>query len=216
MIKNEFSKKHTFFNKRDISREGGYTIIETMIAISLFLIIIMSGLGALLNANVLHKKSQDMRSIIDSLNFVMEDMSKNIRTGSSYHCFNLDDTIPTSPPADIASPKSCENGDGWGIAFDYQYGSKMSFSDQWVYYINDGKIFKTTGAPYVESNFIQMTPDEIVIDPNSSFAVVGAEPPLGDEQQPVVTIRLSGEITFKNVTTPFSLQTSISQRAVDI
>lgn len=216
MIKNEFSKEYAFFNRRNIPQERGYTIIETMIAISLFLIIIMSGLGALLNANVLHKKSQDMRSIIDSLNFVMEDMSKNIRTGSNYHCFNLDDTIPTSPPADIASPKSCENGDGWGIAFDYQYGSKISFSDQWVYYINDGKIFKTTGAPYVESNFIQMTPDEIVIDPNSSFAIVGAEPPPGNEQQPVVTIRLSGEITFKNVTTPFSLQTSISQRAVDI
>lgn len=204
--------------KTEIHKDRGYTIIETMIAISLFLVIIMSGLGALLNANVLHKKSQDMRSIIDSLNFVMEDMSKNIRTGSSYHCFNLNDTIPTSPVAAIASPKSCRGGDGWGIAFEYQYGSKLSFSDQWVYYIDNGKIFKNTGSPYIESNFVQMTPDEVVIDSASSFTVVGAEAPPGDLQQPIVIIRLVGTITLssKNVTTPFALQTAVSQRAVDI
>lgn len=204
--------------KIEIHKNKGYTIIETMIAISLFLVIIMSGLGALLNANVLHKKSQDMRSIIDSLNFVMEDMSKNIRTGSSYHCFNLSDTIPPSPVSTIASPKSCAGGDGWGIAFEYQYGSKISFSDQWVYYIDNGKIFKNTGSPYIDSNFVQMTPSEVVIDPISSFTVVGAEAPPGDQQQPMVIIRLVGTITLasKNVTTPFALQTSISQRAVDI
>lgn len=216
MIKNRISKKYIYSKKKDISRERGYTIIETMISISLFLIIIMSGLGALLNANMLHKKSQNMRSIIDSLNFVMEDMSKNIRTGSSYHCFVLGDTIPTFPLGAIASPKSCAGGNGWGIAFEYQYGSRLDISDQWVYYIDGGKIFKTTGGPYLESNFVQMTPDEIVVDPNSSFTVVGAEPPPGDEQQPMVIIRLIGEITFKNVTTPFSLQTSVSQRTVDI
>src|SRR3989339_2244393 len=78
--------------------KGGYTIIETMIAISLFLVIIMAGMGALLNANLLHQKSQNMRSIIDNLSFIMEDMSRNLRTGYDYHCGDF---------SNIESPQSC-------------------------------------------------------------------------------------------------------------
>ena len=64
----------------------GYTIIETMIAISVFLVVVIYGMGSLLSASLLHQKSEDMRSIMDNLSFIMEDMSRNLRTGNSYHC----------------------------------------------------------------------------------------------------------------------------------
>lgn len=198
--------------KKDIKKQSGYTIIETMIAISLFIIIVMIGMDALLNANLLHQKSQSMRSITDSLSFVMEDISRNLRTGYNYHCISDFNNI-------IAVPKSDTNC--WGIAFEYQYGNKNDPNDQWVYYIADGKIFKATEGPYNDSNFTQLTPTEVEIDDiNSFFSVFGAEPPVGsnpDLRQPYVTIKLSGEIILKNnVTTPFSLQTSVSQRTIDI
>ena len=86
-----------------VKNKKGYTIIETMISVSLFLIIVMSGMGALVNANVLHQKSQDMRSIMDNLTFVMEDMSRNIRTGYNYQCFTNGQTLS---PATLGVPKS--------------------------------------------------------------------------------------------------------------
>src|SRR3989344_3777788 len=95
---------------------AGYTIIETMISVSLFLVIIMAGMGALLNANLLHQKSQSMRSIMDNLSFVMEDMSKNLRTGYKYHCFTSGDTIPSTTSPIVSTPKSCASG--WGLAFE--------------------------------------------------------------------------------------------------
>jgi type II secretory pathway pseudopilin PulG len=193
----------------------GYTIIETMIAVSLFIIVVMTGMGALLNANLLHQKSQNMRSIMDNLSFIMEDMSRNLRTGSSYHCFIAGDVIPSTSSPVVSAPKSCANG--WAIAFESTSGNPGNNDDQWVYYINGGKIFKSTAGPYSASNFIQLTPDEVVVDSVSSFSVLGAEPPsLGDQQQPFVTIHLVGNITFKNVVTPFSLQTSVSERMIDI
>ncbi len=186
--------------KKYFKNQKGYTIIETMIAVSLFVIIIVAGMGALLNANLLHQKSQSMRSILDSVSFVMEDMSKNLRVGYNYHC--IDDGVLTS-----TTPHSC--GTGGGISF------KSSLGGQWVYYIsNTGKIFKSVDGAV---SFFQMTPDEIVIDPASFFKVAGAEPPsTGDKLQPFVTIKLIGTITIKNVVTPFSLQTSVSQRTIDI
>src|SRR5665647_2970799 len=84
----------------------GYTIIETMMAVSLFIIIVMMGMNALLNANVLHKKSQSMRSIMDTLSFIMEDMGRNMRTGINYHCaINGDFT-------NLTAPQSCASGGG--------------------------------------------------------------------------------------------------------
>jgi hypothetical protein len=66
-----------------------------------------------------------------------------------------------------------------------------------------------------------MVSDEIFIDtvkfPESEFSVFGAEGVTkGDNQQPLVTIKLVGVIKYKNTTVPFHLQTSISQRVNDI
>lgn len=197
-------------NFKKLNNKRGYTIIETMIAISLFLVIIMAGMGALLNANLLHQKSRDMRSIMDNLSFIMEDMGRNLRTGSNYYCITGADNL-----SNVNTAKSGQNC--WGIAFE-SAGGTVNPNDQWVYYIdNTGKIFKSTAGPYnVVSNFTQLTPDEVVIDITASnFSVLGAEPS-PDTQEPFVNIRLAGKITFKGVVTPFSLQTSVSQRLIDI
>lgn len=190
---------------------GGYTIIETMIAVSIFLVVIMYGMGALLNANLLHRKSQDLRSVMDNLSFIMEDISRNLRTGYNYQCFIDGQPLGFSK---LGAPRSCASG--WAIAFEAATGNKDSYSDQWVYYIsNDGKIFKSIDGAV---SFVQLTSDEITIDPDpiSGFSVLGAEPPSGNTQQPLVIIKLIGTITTKNIVTPFSLQTAVSQRLLDI
>jgi type II secretory pathway pseudopilin PulG len=191
-------------------KKGGYTIIETMIAISLFIIIVMMGMGALLNANLLHKKSQNLRSIIDNLSFVLEDMSRNLRTGYNYHCIS-----PKS--SDFSNLGAPQNGDPCGgIAFEYQNGNVGNLNDQWVYFISNNKsgglgIFKSIDGG---SNPVQLTPDEIDIDPASFFSVFGAE--ADDGGQPFASVKLSGKIIYNNIETPFSLRTSVSQRALDI
>ena len=172
-----------------------------MIALSIFLIVITIGVGSLLNAYLVNKKSQNMRSIIDSLSFAMEDMSKNIRTGFDYHCMeDLSDSL-------LGIPKSCEVG--LGIAFKKHY---TDYDENWIFYIQNGKLFKSTEGL---GNAIQLTPDEVVLDGSSNnFVVVGAEST--DQQQPFVIIRLVGKISSDGNETPFSLQTMVSQRKSDI
>jgi len=213
MIK-KFNKQNT--GRKVLNEAKGYTIIETMIAISLFTIIVISGMGALMSA--IHQKSQGMRSIMDNLSFITEDISRNLRTGSKYHCLETGETIDPLRANELSTPKSCESG-GWAIAFEPPKGTS-SFGDQWVYYIsNDGKIFKVAGGPYEGENFVQLTPDEVVIDSGASgFTVFGAESPTtGDLRQPFAIIRLVGTITYReDIVTPFSIQTAVSQRQVDI
>ncbi|KKQ86835.1 MAG: hypothetical protein UT09_C0025G0007 [Parcubacteria group bacterium GW2011_GWF2_38_8] len=185
-----------------LQQSNGYTILETMIAVSLFVIIITIGMGALLNANLLHRKSEDARSIMDNLSFIMEDMSRNLRTGYDYHC---GDVIFTDP-------QSCPDGEG-EISF------KSSSGSQWMYQFEpDG------GAAFNISRLVQggdwtrLNSEKISFSSDSGFWVFGAESPLtGDVQQPFVVIKLAGTITSKDDTvTSFSLRTSVSQRLVDI
>ena len=193
-----------------IKKESGYTIIETMIAVSIFIVVVMTGMTALINANLVHEKSQDMRSIVDGLSFAMEEISRNLKVGYNYHC--IDET-----PDGLFSGSnthSCENGSG--ISFE----TSLPGGGRWTYFLDydpaDGKmkVFKykdggTTSFP--------LTPDEVAIDSVSGFSVLGAEPPAdGDQQQPFVTIRLVGTIDWKGTNTPFSLQTSASHRLIDI
>lgn len=194
------------------NKTGGYTIIETMISISVFLVIIMYGMGSLLNANLLFQKSQDNRSIIDSLNFIMEDMSRNLRTGYNYRCYYNPPFSEVLSSDSFNTPRSCASG--WAIAFETADGSTAQSNDQWVYSIAGGKILKSTDGA---TTAIQLTPNEVSIDAFSGFSVLGAEPSsVGNSQQPLITIRLSGSITSKGVVTPFSLQTSVSQRLLDL
>lgn len=190
------------------NNQRGYTIIETMIAVSIFLIVVMIGMGALLNANSLHHRSQNMRSIMDNLSFIMEDISRNLRTGYNYHC---------GDSFSIETPLSCASGDI--IYFEKSDGDAEDNTDQYGYKIDlaqnatDYAIYRTTDGG---GTWILLTSEEIKIDAtNSSFIISGAEPVVSDAQQPFATIRLIGNILYKTDSTPFSLQTSVSQRLLD-
>lgn len=196
-----------FSFKKNNKLEDGFTIIETMIAVSLFVVIVTIGMGALLNANLLHQKSQNMRSIIDNLSFIMEDMSRNLRTGSTYRCI-YDNNFSTN----LNVPRSCANGGA--IAF-----QNSTDGNTWIYSVDSGSsglTYRIRKSVDGGTNWVQLNPTEVIINSISGFSVTGAEPPSGDTQQPFVSIRLVGSIIYQNVTTPFSLQTSVSQRLVDI
>lgn len=206
--------------KRPTSTMRGFTIIELMIAIGIFTLIMIFGISTLLNASLVHSKSTQIRDIQDNLSFVIEDMSRALRTGYDYRCYPGGSLFT---PDNITIPENCDPGGA--IAFEHQDGDPADPADQWVYEIrNEGDngfhVYKSTQGGNGGS-WTQMTSGEINLFPGSGFTVVGAHPQgefqaLGDNQQPMVTIRLAGEITYRGFVTPFYLQTSVSQRLVDV
>ncbi|MCX6755363.1 MAG: prepilin-type N-terminal cleavage/methylation domain-containing protein [Candidatus Nomurabacteria bacterium] len=193
-------------------KESGFTIIEVMISVALFTTIIIVGIGALINAGNLHNKSSKVRSILDNLSFVMEDMSRNLRTGDTYLC-----------TSDVEAGPDCS--DGKQIIFNNNTAGVAG--EKWLYAFTDSSMYtgsvniiKATSTdlqtfPVMSvDNIIQLNPDEIRLDSSSGFTVVGAN--TDDTFQPYVIIRLSGKIIYKNNEIPFKLETSVSQRFNDI
>lgn len=62
----------------------GFTLIEMIVAIGLFSVVMMLSMAGFLNISDLQKKSSAIRVSNDNMNFAMETMSREIRTGSSY------------------------------------------------------------------------------------------------------------------------------------
>jgi prepilin-type N-terminal cleavage/methylation domain-containing protein len=183
----------------------GFTVLEMMVAIAIFLIVITAGMGAVLNANLLHNKSADMRSIMDSLTFIMEDMSRNIRVGNNFFCDSYHQGSPGYQPQD------CLLGENVLSFEKTEFGNKVVYSYKINKSTNDlEKIIM--GTPLI------LNPEEVIIDDDASgFYLSGSERySKSDTNQPVITIILSGKIVSKGYTTPFSLQTTVSQRTIDI
>lgn len=218
--------------KNFLQKNQGYTLIETVVAIAIFSIIILIGINALINANEAGRKGRDLRNVLDNFNFAVEDMSRNIRDGYNYRCYDSGNPWTGSDAGDpiLEDPRSCEFGQA--IIFENStVGLPTTGADQWGYKLshidstlgcgNDGasvryNLCKTTNGGV---DWLQLNPPEIEITLADIFSILGAEtnsPPTNDKQQPLVIMKLLGEIIYKNATTVLSLQTTVSQRYIEI
>lgn len=235
-MKNNFLKN----KKQKLNPQRGFTLIEVMVAVGLFVTVILVGVGAVLNTNMNHKRTLAVRQVLDSVNFLAEDMARNIRLGSNYNCIisSGSDYIESSgfitnlPP--IKDVEDCD--DGLSIAFEPQGGDYADETDQMVYIIDASggldqaeikKISSFDGQSIIRNVTpgLGQTETHLVIDPRQSgFTVIGSRlfPPVGftdpanyDTVQPRVIIRLSGYIDYKDKRIPFSIQTTATQRLID-
>jgi prepilin-type N-terminal cleavage/methylation domain-containing protein len=211
-------------NISKIENQKGFTLVEVMIAVGLFVVVMVYGIGSVLSTNTAHKKSQSQRAINDNLSFVIEDMSRNIRLGSNYRCpIGLGSINPTGYEftANItdATAQDCEFGDeSLTLSFDpmnANFDDPADTTDQMGYVINGNAIYKASASTYDGSahTFIRITPPEVIIDQfKSGFTVIGTET---TGTQPRVIVRLSGTVNYKNIVTPFDIQTTLSQRLLE-
>ena len=174
-------------------KKNGFTLIELMIASMLFSVIMVVGIGAIINVNKIHKNTQALRTVIDNLHFVMEDMSRNLRLGNTYLCGSL--TIPANcSDSDSISFKDVDGGD-------ITYAITNDVSGAYF------KITKDNGEGPKE-----ITPAEVKIDYLKSGFTVAGYP----SNQPMITIRLNGVVSNQGVDSSFNVQTSVSQRTLNI
>jgi len=176
----------------------GFTLIELMVSISIFVVVMTISMGSIVGVFDANRKSRSLKTVLNNLNIAVESMSKEMRFGTNYHC----EGPATAPNAPLTTPQNCTFG-----------GDLLSFlsSDdvQITYKINGSTIEKQVGA----GEFIALTAPEIIID-NLTFYAFGTT--VGDTLQPKVIIKIDGHSGTTKGRSDFTLQTLVSQRALDL
>ena len=78
------------------STKKGFTLIEIMVSLALFIIVAVIALGAFLKIISENKQSQSLQTAMNNANFALESMTRELRVGDRYDCFDA------SYPATIA------------------------------------------------------------------------------------------------------------------
>ena len=188
----------------------GFTIIELMVSMTIFTVLITAGMGAILQAMQQHKAAENMRTAMDNLNFVMEDMARNVRLGSNFHCQT--GAEPTYLSGSTVAPQNCF-GTSNQLVFNALDGTPISYTITRPDVTPANQIVKQTNTasatPYSEN----LTPANIQMDYfRSGFTVRGAE---SGDGQPSIVIRLAGTVSYEKVVSLFAIETTVSPRSLD-
>lgn len=166
-------------------KRTGFTLIETMISVSIFAVVITMGIGSLMTIVSANKKLQVQRQTIDNMSFSLELMSRKIRTASMGTGGNFLVTTGNN-----------------NLSFRDQGGTPITYTVQGTTLVS------------IDSNGIitPLTPPNVQIT-DLKFIGSGLNP-IGDGKA-FLRINLVGNIVYKTTSTPFSLETSISPRLID-
>jgi prepilin-type N-terminal cleavage/methylation domain-containing protein len=190
-------------NKKNI----GFTLIEMLVALSLFTIVVTIAVGAFLSLIGASRGVQSEQSVMTTLTFVLDSMTREIRTGTSYNC---NDTTFSNQEGYGSTAQNCENGSD-GVSFVESGSSITGASSRIAYYYDDstGTLFRRVGNGTAQS----IVSDGITVTDAQFFVTGSRRLAAGFTGQPTVTIILEARDETGATTT---LQTTVTQRELDI
>lgn len=201
------------------SHQSGFTLIELLVSMSLFIVVLTMAVGSLLVLINSNAKAQNMQAAVSNVQFALDSMAREIRTGYSYYCSNGTETTGGIGTVNNCSSKGTylsiiEGGQSLSqglsnkrIAFCYDSGSQAVYRK-----VGSGSGSCGSGA------WLRLTDPSVQIT-GMHFSVRNTETKTtgSNSLQPNVTIYIEGEVTGLGETdSSFVLQTTVTQRVLDL
>jgi len=178
----------------------GFTVIEVIVSVAIFSIVMLVATGSIATIIDANKKAHSLKSVMTNLNFALESMMREIRMGSGYSCSG------SHCPDFSFTPNHTICGVSTNANITYSFDS------------TNHKITRSMSSnacpPNVTTNPpIDMTAPEVAIESVRFY-------PLGigtsDNVQPRILIVINGTIGLGNSKSSFNIQTTVSQRSIDV
>jgi prepilin-type N-terminal cleavage/methylation domain-containing protein len=189
-------------------KKRGFTLIEMMVATTLFATVMLIALGALLLLIDANRKAQALQSVMNNLNVALDGLVRNVRMGSQYHC---------TAAGNVSVPLDCAGGLDY-FSFEPFGGNPTDASDQWVIrVVTDAgglkRIQKSVtgeGGPYFD-----MIAPEVQIEEFKVY-VTGSVQSDGVQPRTVFVLKGTAGAEKARTRTTFNIQASATQRILDL
>ena len=194
------------FNKKNDSRKtlvGGFTLIEIIVSLAIFAVVSVVAIGSLLKVIDANKKAQALKTAINNLNFALEAMSREIRTGSEYEEGSVSVTGGTDEIT-FRTSKDCEDDTALYLSYKYDATAKT--------------LLKSSGC----KNSPELSDYDPIVSADLTvtyleFFVTNVETPDDINTQPMIRMAIQGYSGLREKDRSyFSLQTIVSQRIMPI
>ena len=162
---------------------NGFTLIEMLVAVALFSIVLMIAMGSIMTIVDVNRKSQSLTTVMNDLNFSLENMTRTITTGK------------------LISPDDVDGSDDFeSITVENQDEDEITFA--WE------DTTKTITRKKNDEPAYAFTSEQINIDA-LRFRVFSDD----NNKQPRILIMVKGTAeTSKTISSSFIIQTTASQR----
>jgi type II secretory pathway pseudopilin PulG len=201
-----------------LKTSGGFSLIELLVSMGLFIVVLTVGIGALLVLISSNLKAQNIQESVSNVQFALDSMAREIRTGYSYYCSSA---VPVNPPDGSEDVASCDRGGYLSIV----EGGKSLTGDnpdhRIAYCFAGNAIWRklgTSGGSCGGSGWVRLTSPNVSIDAmHFNVHNAGRKLLVDNDYQPNVTIFISGTVAgVSNTSADFTLQTTVTQRVLDL
>lgn len=197
--------------------QTGFTLVEMLVSLALFTIVATMAVGTLLVLIGGNGRVVSEQTVLTSLSFALDSMTREIRTGSEYFCGNVAAVTAAAVIASTTDVQNCPTDGAVGISF-REAGNSItsggSSARRIAYYFANGTLWRKVGNQDPE----RLVGDDVDIS-DGRFVIAGTTPLDGgnDIRQPSVSVIIEALATGIDATDRrFVLQTTVTQRALDI
>lgn len=183
-------------------KKSGFTLVEIMVAVSIFTVVAVIATGAVITANNVNKKSQAIKLVVDNLNFALDSMTLKLKQGGGYYCDS--DTGNVYPVG--ADSRNCSGESR--LAFRVEDG--VGGYDYYIYLFSGNKLrfSKGIGSSASMSPLVPITSDDVNISIGRFYVFDNGLP----DKQPRALISVYGTATAGKQSSSFAIETTVSDR----
>lgn len=173
-------------------KRKGFTLIEMLVSMALFSIVVVVVMGAIMTIVDSNRKARSLMTVMNNLNFTVDAVTRSFKTAQ--------DATGVAGGSNEFSINE----------IDYEYTeSSVNVTLDNAYY----RLEEINGIGAITKDGVPLTSPDINIDlDNSEFKLLNQNSP-----QPLLIIKIVGEVVVTpTISSKFNLQTSVSQRKLEI
>lgn len=180
-------------NKFYLKKNKGFTLVEMLVSIALFSIVLVIVLGTIVTIVDVNRKTRTLTEVINNLNFSLESVNRSLKTGTDIDIQN--------------NAISVIDQDGIKVCFKHIDNNESINGRDTI-----GREVGASNCSSNDSDYIPITSSEVVIETFTANFIDDS-----GIDQPRINFLVKGYAeTTRNIRSEFSVQTTVSQRNLDI
>lgn len=210
--------KYAYKKSKNRIKSGGFTLIEMLVSVALFATVMVIATGAIFTIINGNKKAQAINTVVNNLNFSIESMVRDMKTGFQYTCGANTSGLTLGQMGQASSDNTCAAATPTGVVSFFSTLKPQTAPVEYRFIPNNGSTPGTIQRTDLAlSSTYNLTSQDIDITKVQFYISSCLTTNCTTKTQPSIFLIIEGtaKISDSQVSN-FHIQTFVSQRLLNI